>query len=77
MKSDKNSEAQIELSKNIFFSAQKFKNNIILRTNHAIGKAYQADEAAELARDESKIARCVAKEMSPDYHQPGSYLYKS
>ena len=26
---------------------------------------------AELARDEGKIARAVAKEMSPEYHQPG------
>lgn len=36
-----------------------------------MAKASQADEVAELAKDEAKIARCVAKEMSPEYHQPG------
>ena len=41
------------------------------RTQHSIAKAAQAEEAAELARDEGKIARAVAKEMSPEYHQPG------
>jgi len=27
-----------------------------------------------LARDEAKIARTVAKELAPDYHQPGTNI---
>ena len=46
-----------------------------LRTQHSIAKAAQAEEAAELARDEGKIARAVAKEMSPEYHQPGLFIF--
>ena len=41
------------------------------RTQHAEAKSKQAEESAERARDEAKIARTVAKELAPDYHQPG------
>ena len=45
------------------------------RTQHAEAKAVQAGESAELARDEAKIARTVAKELAPDYHQPGINIF--
>uniref|UniRef100_A0A4W3GLJ9 Junctophilin n=1 Tax=Callorhinchus milii TaxID=7868 RepID=A0A4W3GLJ9_CALMI len=41
------------------------------RTSHARAKAEAADQAAQGARQESDIARGVARELSPTFHQPG------
>nr|XP_006001129.1 PREDICTED: junctophilin-1 [Latimeria chalumnae] len=41
------------------------------RTAHARAKADAADQAAQAACQESDIARAVAKELSPSFHQPG------
>ncbi|ELK27503.1 Junctophilin-1 [Myotis davidii] len=41
------------------------------RTAHARAKADAADQAALAARQECDIARAVAKELSPDFYQPG------
>ena len=63
----------IDILYEILFEVVTFTSPIFnqFRTQHSIAKAAQAEEAAELARDEGKIARAVAKEMSPEYHQPG------
>ena len=54
---------------------EKMNLNWFSRTQHAEAKAVQAGESAELARDEAKIARTVAKELAPDYHQPGIVIF--
>uniref|UniRef100_A0A8C3FMV1 Junctophilin 1 n=1 Tax=Chrysemys picta bellii TaxID=8478 RepID=A0A8C3FMV1_CHRPI len=41
------------------------------RTAHARAKADAADQAAQAARQESDIARAVARELSPSFYQPG------
>ncbi|XP_043945927.1 junctophilin-2-like [Protopterus annectens] len=41
------------------------------RTTHAKTKAEAADQASEGARNESNIARTLARELSPDFIQPG------
>lgn len=41
------------------------------RTAHARAKADAADQAAVAARQECDIARAVARELSPDFYQPG------
>ncbi|KAL4624590.1 junctophilin-1-like [Arapaima gigas] len=41
------------------------------RTTHARAKATAADQAAEAAQQESLLARTVARELSPGFHQPG------
>ncbi|XP_047698888.1 junctophilin-1 [Prionailurus viverrinus] len=41
------------------------------RTAHARAKADAADQAAQAARQECDIARAVARELSPDFYQPG------
>ncbi|XP_053571111.1 junctophilin-1 [Bombina bombina] len=41
------------------------------RTAHARAKADAADQASKAAQQESDIARAVAKELSPSFHQPG------
>ncbi|XP_053322621.1 junctophilin-1 [Spea bombifrons] len=41
------------------------------RTAHARAKADAADQASQAARQESDIARAVARELSPSFHQPG------
>ncbi|XP_054354397.1 junctophilin-1 [Pongo pygmaeus] len=41
------------------------------RTAHARAKADAADQAALAARQECDIARAVARELSPDFYQPG------
>lgn len=41
------------------------------RTAHARAKADAADQAALAARQECEIARAVARELSPDFYQPG------
>ena len=44
------------------------------RTAHARAKADAADQAALAARQESDIARAVARELSPDFYQPGETI---
>nr|XP_039265120.1 junctophilin-1-like [Styela clava]XP_039265121.1 junctophilin-1-like [Styela clava]XP_039265122.1 junctophilin-1-like [Styela clava]XP_039265123.1 junctophilin-1-like [Styela clava] len=45
------------------------------RTGHGIAKSEQAEITAHNSREEAKIARCVAKDLAPDFHQPGlTYL---
>ena len=44
---------------------------VILRTCHAKAKAEGADQAAMASNSESSIARLVATELSPSFHQPG------
>ncbi|KAG9478587.1 hypothetical protein GDO78_012312 [Eleutherodactylus coqui] len=41
------------------------------RTAHARAKGDAADQASHAARQESEIARTVARELSPSFHQPG------
>ncbi|XP_018423036.1 PREDICTED: junctophilin-1 [Nanorana parkeri] len=41
------------------------------RTAHARAKGDAADQASQAARQESDIARAVARELSPNFHQPG------
>ncbi|XP_023650498.2 junctophilin-1 [Paramormyrops kingsleyae] len=41
------------------------------RTSHARAKAEAADQAALSARQDSDIARAVARELSPSFRQPG------
>ncbi|XP_078120162.1 junctophilin-1-like [Sander vitreus] len=43
----------------------------ISRTSHARAKAEAADQAAQSASQDSDIARAVARELSPSFHQPG------
>ncbi|XP_070775274.1 junctophilin-1-like isoform X1 [Enoplosus armatus] len=43
----------------------------ISRTSHARAKAEAADQAAQSASQDSDIARAVARELSPNFHQPG------
>lgn len=43
----------------------------LCRTAHARAKADAADQAAQAARQECDIARAVARELSPDFYQPG------
>jgi len=43
------------------------------RTAHARAKADAADQAAQSARQECDIARAVARELSPNFYQPGNY----
>ncbi|XP_028328023.1 junctophilin-1-like isoform X1 [Gouania willdenowi] len=43
----------------------------ISRTSHARVKAETADHAAQTASQDSDIARAVARELSPSFHQPG------
>ncbi|XP_026168479.1 junctophilin-1-like isoform X2 [Mastacembelus armatus] len=43
----------------------------ISRTAHARAKAEAADQAAQSATQDSDIARAVARELSPGFHQPG------
>ncbi|XP_063780045.1 junctophilin-1 [Pseudophryne corroboree] len=41
------------------------------RTAHSRAKGDAADQASQAARQESDIARAVARELSPSFHQPG------
>lgn len=43
----------------------------VSRTAHARAKADAADQAAQSANQDSDIARAVAREWSPNFHQPG------
>lgn len=43
----------------------------LLRTSHAKAKAEAAEQAALAANQESNIARTLAKELAPDFYQPG------
>lgn len=42
------------------------------RTSHARVKAECADQASQSACQDSDIARAVARELSPSFHQPGT-----
>lgn len=44
----------------------------VCRTSHARAKAEAADQAAHSASQDSDIARAVARELSPSFHQPGT-----
>uniref|UniRef100_A0A671MZH2 Junctophilin-2-like n=1 Tax=Sinocyclocheilus anshuiensis TaxID=1608454 RepID=A0A671MZH2_9TELE len=46
------------------------------RTAHAKSKGDTADQAAIAANNESSIARVVARELSPSFHQPGPEYMK-
>uniref|UniRef100_A0A9J7XMI5 Junctophilin 2 n=2 Tax=Cyprinus carpio TaxID=7962 RepID=A0A9J7XMI5_CYPCA len=46
------------------------------RTAHAKNKGDAADQAAIAANNESSIARVVARELSPSFHQPGPEYMK-
>lgn len=41
------------------------------RTKHSVIKSEQAEQHSALARDEASIARCVCKELAPEYKQIG------
>ncbi|VCW66233.1 unnamed protein product, partial [Gulo gulo] len=46
------------------------------RTSHAKAKAEAAEQAALAANQESSIARTVARELAPDFYQPGPEYQK-
>ncbi|CAH2302892.1 junctophilin-2 [Pelobates cultripes] len=46
------------------------------RTAHAKAKADGAEQAAVLSNNESSIARTMARELSPDFYQPGPEYIK-
>ncbi|KAM4691225.1 junctophilin-2 [Rhinophrynus dorsalis] len=46
------------------------------RTTHAKAKADGAEQAAQAANNESSIARTMARELSPDFYQPGPEYIK-
>jgi len=43
----------------------------LCRTAHAKAKAEGSEQAAQAANNESGIARMMARELSPDFYQPG------
>ena len=47
------------------------------RTATARAKAEQADVAGMHAREDSDVARIVAKQFAPDFHQPGNLKYST
>ncbi|XP_075032931.1 junctophilin-2 [Mixophyes fleayi] len=46
------------------------------RTTHAKAKAEGAEQAAQAANNESSISRTMARELSPDFYQPGPEYIK-
>eukprot|EP00069_Balaena_mysticetus_P017685 bmy_02184T0 len=54
-----------DLKPSVRISSHRYK------TAHARAKADAADQAALAARQECDIARAVARELSPDFYQPG------
>ncbi|KAK2493555.1 hypothetical protein MC885_010730, partial [Smutsia gigantea] len=48
----------------------------LLRTSHAKAKAEAAEQAALAANQESSIARTLARELAPDFYQPGPEYQK-
>ncbi|KAG5836163.1 hypothetical protein ANANG_G00251650 [Anguilla anguilla] len=48
----------------------------VSRATHAKGKAEGAEQALRAANTESRIARAVARELSPTFHQPGPEYLK-
>ncbi|XP_006132287.2 junctophilin-2 isoform X1 [Pelodiscus sinensis] len=46
------------------------------RTSHAKAKADGAEQAAQAANNESSVARTMARELSPDFYQPGPEYQK-
>ncbi|XP_015737094.1 junctophilin-2 [Coturnix japonica] len=46
------------------------------RTTHAKAKAESSEQAAQAANNESGIARMMARELSPDFYQPGPEYQK-
>ncbi|KAM9372149.1 LOW QUALITY PROTEIN: junctophilin-2 [Phaethornis superciliosus] len=46
------------------------------RTAHAKAKAESSEQAAQAANNESGIARMMARELSPDFYQPGPEYQK-
>ncbi|CAG7837111.1 unnamed protein product [Allacma fusca] len=48
----------------------------ISRTATARGKGEQADIEATRAREDSEVARIIAKQFAPDFHQPGSEAFR-
>ncbi|XP_042550536.1 junctophilin-2 [Dipodomys spectabilis] len=48
----------------------------VSRTSHAKAKAEAADQAALAANQESTIARTLARELAPDFYQPGPEYQK-
>ncbi len=47
----------------------------LIRTATARGKAEQADISAVNAREDSEVARVIARELAPDFLQPGKWHY--
>ncbi|XP_049635152.1 junctophilin-2 [Suncus etruscus] len=48
----------------------------VSRTSHARAKAEAAEQAAQAANQESSIARNLARELAPDFYQPGPEYQK-
>ncbi|KAH1182030.1 junctophilin-2 isoform X1 [Mauremys mutica] len=48
----------------------------VSRTSHAKAKADGAEQAAQAANNESSVARTMARELSPDFYQPGPEYQK-
>lgn len=45
---------------------------IFFRMSHARGKAEAADGVAQRALEECRLARAIAKELSPSFHHYGN-----
>lgn len=45
----------------------------VFRTAHARTKSEAADQAAVSALHDAEIARAVARELSPNFYQPGTF----
>lgn len=54
----------------LFSNFQNFL--LFFRTAHARAKAEAADQAALAACQDSDVARAVARELSPNFRQPGT-----
>lgn len=55
----------------VFWRDPELLPSCLLRTSHAKAKAEAAEQAALAANQESSIARTVARELAPDFYQPG------
>lgn len=55
---------------------EKNENGYDFRTATARGKAEQADISAVNAREDSEVARVIARELAPDFLQPGKVFHE-
>ncbi|XP_018666794.2 uncharacterized protein LOC100186619 [Ciona intestinalis] len=61
----------IEKARQAKETAKQKADIVVSRTAHSIAKSNQADGVAHNAKEEAKIARCVSRDLAPDFVQPG------